>query len=60
MWKRNKAKQSYEKIILKGNRTTTYIEHKNRNTGTSVLIHPQNAEKQYISLKASFGLFIGI
>ena len=45
--KKNKAKQSYEKIILKDNITTTYIEHKNRNTGTSVLIHPQNVEKQY-------------
>ena len=47
MWKRNKAKQSYEKIILKGNITTIYIEYKNRNTGTGVLIHPQNVEKQY-------------
>ena len=47
MWKKNKAKQSYEKIILKDNITTTYIEHKNRNTGTGVLIHPQNVEKQY-------------
>ena len=36
-----------KKIILKGNMTTTYIEHRHKNTGTSVLIHPQNLEKQY-------------
>ena len=26
---------------------TTYIEHKHKNTGTSVLVHPQNVEKHY-------------
>ena len=36
-----------EKIILKGNAAITYIEHKNKNAGTSVLIHPQNVEKRY-------------
>ena len=34
-----------KKIILEGNITITYIEHKHRNT--SVLVHPQNVEKQY-------------
>ena len=36
-----------KKTILKGNITTTYIEHKPKNTGNSVLIYPQNVEKQY-------------
>ena len=36
-----------KKTILKGNITTTYIEHKHKNTGNSVLIYPQNVEKQY-------------
>ena len=27
----------------------TYIEYKHENTGTNVLIHPQNVEKQYHS-----------
>ena len=34
-----------KKIILKGKITTTYIEHKHKNTGTNVLIHLQNVEK---------------
>ena len=37
----------WKKIILKGNITITYTEHKHRNSGTSVLTHPQNVEKQY-------------
>ena len=45
---RGKEIKHYEKrIILKGNITTIYIEHKHKNTRTSVLIHPQNAGKQY-------------
>ena len=36
-----------KKRSLQGIITTTYIEHKYRNTVTSVLIHPQNVEKQY-------------
>ena len=36
-----------KKIILKGNITTTYIENKHNNTGTSALIPPQNVENQY-------------
>ena len=32
---------------LNGNITTTYIEHKHRNNGTSVLIDPQTFQKQY-------------
>ena len=47
MWKRNKAELVMKKIILKGNVTITYIEHKHKNTRTSVLIHPQNVDKQY-------------
>ena len=31
-------------MILKGNITTIHIEHKHKNTGTGVLIHPQNVE----------------
>ena len=27
--------------------TTTYIEHKHKNAGSTVLIHPKNVEKQY-------------
>ena len=34
-------------IILKGKITIIYIEHKHENTEISVLIHPQNVEKQY-------------
>ena len=42
------SKTPYEKkIILTGNVTTTYIEHYNTNTGTSVLIHPRDVEKYY-------------
>ena len=34
-----------KKINLKGNNiTATYIEHKQKNTGNTVLIHPQNVE----------------
>ena len=33
-------------MILKGN-ITTHIEHIYKNTGTSVLIHPRNVEKQH-------------
>ena len=46
MQKRNKSKTLYTKeIILKGNITSTYIEHKlHKNTGTSVLIHPRNIQ----------------
>ena len=36
-----------KKTILKGNLTTTYIGHKHKNTGTSVLIYPRNNERQY-------------
>ena len=36
-----------KKTILKGNLTTTYIGHKYKNTGTSVLIYPRNNERQY-------------
>ena len=46
MGKRNKAEQVMKNIILKGNMTTTYIEHQHKNAGTSVLIHPHNVEKQ--------------
>ena len=35
-----------------------HIEHKHKNTGTSVLIHLQNFEKQ--SVKPSFRLFVQI
>ena len=42
MWKRNKVEQVMEKIVA-----STYIEHKHKNTGNSVLIHPRNVEKQY-------------
>ena len=35
---------------------TTYIEHKHKNTGTSVLVHPQNVEKHYHSKPS--GLFV--
>ena len=34
-------------MILKGKKTTICIEHKHKNTGTSVLIHPGNVAKQY-------------
>ena len=27
--------------------TTTYIEHKHKNTGTSFLIHPRNVKRHY-------------
>ena len=37
----------WTKIILKGERTMTYIGHEHKNTGTNVYIHPQNVEKQY-------------
>ena len=37
----------WKNIILKGNITTTYIEHRHKNTQTSVLTHPPNVEKQY-------------
>ena len=47
MQKRNRAKHITKNIILKGKITTTCIEHKHKNTGTNVLIHPQNVEKQY-------------
>ena len=43
---RNKAEQVMRKIILKGNMKTTYIEHKLKNAGTSVLIHPKIVEKR--------------
>ena len=46
MWKRNKAEQVMKKIICKGNITITNIEHKHKNTGTSVSIHRRNVEKQ--------------
>ena len=36
-----------KKIILKGNITTTYIENKHKNTGTSAITHPRNVEKHY-------------
>ena len=39
MRKRNKAEQFMKKIILKGNITITYIEHKHKNIAASVLIH---------------------
>ena len=45
----NKARaneKNEKKIILKGN-ITAYIEHKHKNTGTSVLTHLPNVEKQY-------------
>ena len=35
-----------KKTILKGD-IITYNEYKHKNTGTSVLIHSQNVEKQY-------------
>ena len=44
--KRNKAEKLMKKTILKGN-IITYNEYKHKNTGTSVLIHSQNVEKQY-------------
>ena len=47
MQKRNKAKHFMEKIILKGNIATTYIEDKHKNTGASVRTHPPNVEKEY-------------
>ena len=53
-----------EKMILKGNKTTKYIEYKLKNTVTtavvvspfvylnySVLIHPQNVDHQNSSIK---------
>ena len=43
-------------ITTKDNITTTYIEQKHKNTGTSVLIHPGNVEKQYI-FKSLFWTF---
>ena len=36
-----------KKIILKDNITTTYVEHKHKDTRTPALIYPQNVEKQY-------------
>ena len=49
--KRSKPKhvmKKKKKKNLKGNITTTYIEHRNKNTGTNVLIHLQNVEQQKI------------
>ena len=48
MQKRNKAEQVMKKITLNGNITVAYIEHKHKKIlEVSVLIHPQNVEKQY-------------
>ena len=46
---RKEIKQNmlWKKIILKGNITTTYIEHKHKNTVTSFLIYTQSVDKQY-------------
>ena len=33
-----------KKIFLQENITSIYIEHKHKDTGTSVIIHPQNVE----------------
>ena len=41
---------------IKNSIKTTYIEHKHKNTGTSVLIHPINFET--VSLKPSVGLSV--
>lgn len=35
----------WKKIILKGNISTTYIEHEPKNTGIGFLIHLKNTEK---------------
>ena len=51
-------KNHEEKIIQNGNITTSYWTYKHKNTGTSVLIHLQNFEKQ--SVKPSFRLFVQI
>ena len=40
-----KNDDSIRYITTKDNITTTYIEQKHKNTGTSVLIHPGNVEK---------------
>ena len=45
-WKKNKVKQIMKKKSLQ-KVTTTYIEHKHKNAGTSVLIDPQNGENFY-------------
>ena len=45
----------WKKIILKGKKTTIRVEHKQKNTGTRVLIHPGNVTLKTVSLKASFG-----
>ena len=43
MLKRNEGKLIMKKkIMLKGNITATYTEHKHKNTGISVLIHLRN------------------
>ena len=44
MQKEIKQNTIRKKIILKGNITTTYIEHKYESTRTSVLSPPQNVE----------------
>ena len=50
MQKEIKQNTIRKKIILKGNITTTYIEHKYESTRTSVLSPPQNVETQYQNL----------
>ena len=35
----------WKKIILKGSIAIIYIEHKHKNTGTGILINPQNVGK---------------
>ena len=40
---------------------STYIEHKHKNTGNSVLIHRQNAQKQYLeNLPLKYQLKYGV
>ena len=39
---------------------TAYTEHKHKNTGTSVLIHPRNIEKQYHENLLGFLLKYGV
>ena len=36
-----------KEVLLRCNKTTTYIEHKHRNTETRALINACNVEKQY-------------
>ena len=56
-----KNDDSIRYITTKDNITTTYIEQKHKNTGTSVLIHPgQEMLKNSISLNPSFGLSLEI